>query len=89
MGTDSLSSSPSLSVLEQLKVINRYYPLVPVPELMRWATRNGAEALGFSHLGRIEVGLAPGLNAIEGDGVLQGDLSAARVVPLAGLRGLR
>ena len=89
VGTDSLSSSPSLSVLEQLKVINRYYPLVPVPELMRWATRNGAEALGFSHLGRIEVGLAPGLNAIEGDGVLQGDLSAARVVPLAGLHGLR
>lgn len=89
VGTDSLSSSPSLSVLDQLRVINRYYPSIPVPELLRWATRNGAEALGLLHLGKLERGAKPGLNAIVGEGVLQGDLSKAEVIPLAGLHGLR
>ena len=89
VGTDSLSSSPTLSVLEQLKVINRYYPSIPVPELLLWATRNGAEALGFTQLGKLAVGTTPGLNAVVGDGVLQGDMSKAEVKPLAGLHGLR
>lgn len=89
IGTDSLSSSPSLSVLDQLRVINRYYPAIPVPELLRWATRNGAEALGFTHLGKLEEGAAPGLNAIVGEGVLQGSLANAEVKPLMGLRGAR
>lgn len=89
VGTDSLSSSPSLSILDQLRVINRYFPAVPVPELLCWATRNGAEALGFSSLGRIVVGSNPGLNAIVGEGVLHGNLSKAEVMPLMGLHGPR
>lgn len=89
IGTDSLSSSPSLSVLDQLRILNRYYPSISVPELVLWATRNGAEALGFYHLGKLEVGAVPGLNAIVGEGVLQGDLSHAEVKALAGLRGFR
>lgn len=66
IGTDSLTSNWQLSVLEEMKTIARYQSYVDFETLLRWATLNGAEALGFSaDLGSIEVGKAPGLNLLD------------------------
>ena len=67
IGTDSLASNWQLSILEEMITIHKYQSSVPTSELIRWATINGAHALGFEHsLGSIEVGKTPGLVAIEG-----------------------
>ena len=66
IGTDSLTSNWQLSVLDELKTISKYQSYVPFPTLLRWATLNGAEALGFEDtLGSIEVGKTPGLNLLQ------------------------
>ncbi len=65
IGTDSLTSNWQLSVLEEMKTIARYQSGVPFDTLLRWATINGAEALGFEKdLGSLEVGKKPGLNLL-------------------------
>ena len=62
IGTDSLTSNWQLSVLEEMKTIARYQSYVPFQTLLRWATLNGAEALGYEEmLGSLEVGKTPGL----------------------------
>jgi aminodeoxyfutalosine deaminase len=65
IGTDSLASNHQLSVLEELKTINRHFPEIPLQELIGWATLNGAEALGISdRFGSFEPGKSPGINLI-------------------------
>ena len=65
IGTDSLTSNWQLSVLEEMKTIARYQSFVGFETLLRWATLNGAMALGFEKdLGSIEVGKKPGLNLL-------------------------
>lgn len=65
LGTDSLASSHTLSIFEQLRVILSTYSELSFAEVLRWATINGAKALGFdSHFGTIELGKSPGLNLI-------------------------
>ncbi|HMO40352.1 MAG TPA: amidohydrolase family protein [Saprospiraceae bacterium] len=72
IGTDSLTSNWQLSVLEEIKTIARYQSYVPFETLLRWATLNGAEALGFeADFGSIEVGKTPGLNLLNLDTGLQ------------------
>lgn len=62
IGTDSLTSNWQLSVLEEMKTIARFQSYVPFTTILRWATINGAEALGFEDsLGSIEAGKRPGL----------------------------
>lgn len=66
MGTDSLASNWSLSVLDELKTISKHHPEITLNTLLTWATRNGAEFLGFDkELGTIEKGKRPGLNLIK------------------------
>lgn len=68
IGTDSLTSNWQLSVLEEMKTIARYQSYVPFETLLRWATLNGAEALGFeAELGSIEPGKTPGLSLLNLD----------------------
>ncbi|MGB0863936.1 MAG: amidohydrolase family protein [Saprospiraceae bacterium] len=65
IGTDSLTSNWQLSILEEMKAIARYQSYVPFEVLLKWATLNGAEALGFEEdLGSIEIGKKPGLNLL-------------------------
>ncbi|MEM9992045.1 MAG: amidohydrolase family protein [Bacteroidota bacterium] len=65
IGTDSLTSNWRLSVLDELKTIAKYQSYVPFETLLRWATLNGAEALGYGQdLGSLEVGKVPGLNLL-------------------------
>jgi cytosine/adenosine deaminase-related metal-dependent hydrolase len=83
VGTDSLTSNWQLSVLEEMKTIARYQSYVPFETLIRWATLNGAEALGFeADLGSIEVGKTPGLNllSLDTDLKLNADTQVERLV---------
>ncbi|MFN4080933.1 MAG: amidohydrolase family protein [Saprospiraceae bacterium] len=67
IGTDSLASNWSLSVLSELQTIARYQNYVPQDMLLRWATLHGAQALGFDDtLGSLAPGKTPGLLRLEG-----------------------
>jgi cytosine/adenosine deaminase-related metal-dependent hydrolase len=63
VGTDSLASNNSLSILEELQVI-RENSNFDLNELLKIASKNGAEALGFANLGTFEKGKKPGVNLI-------------------------
>jgi cytosine/adenosine deaminase-related metal-dependent hydrolase len=66
IGTDSLASNWGLSVLEELKTITKKNTTIPLETLIKWATINGAQFLGFDDkLGSIEKGKSPGINLIE------------------------
>ena len=67
LGTDSLTSNWQLSILEEMKTIARYQSYVPFDALLRWATLNGAAALGFDDtLGSLAPGKTPGILLLEG-----------------------
>lgn len=62
IGTDSLTSNWQLSIIEEMKTIQKFQSYVPFETLLQWATLNGAEALGYDQeLGSIEVGKKPGI----------------------------
>jgi cytosine/adenosine deaminase-related metal-dependent hydrolase len=66
LGTDSLASNSTLSILDEMKAIAELLPTIPLAEMVKWATANGAEALGLhKKLGTIEVGKKPGLLLLE------------------------
>lgn len=72
IGTDSLTSNWQLSIVEEMKAIAKYQSYVPFETMLRWATLNGAEALGFeADLGSLEVGKTPGLNLLNLDADLK------------------
>lgn len=63
LGTDSLASNHSLSLLDELRALGG----VPLRESLRWATLGGAEALGLDDaLGTVAPGKRPGLNLLTG-----------------------
>ncbi len=84
IGTDSLTSNWQLSVLEEMKTIARYQSYVPFETLLRWATLNGAQALGFDDtLGSFEPGKRPGILLLQGltpDGRLTATASVRRLI---------
>jgi cytosine/adenosine deaminase-related metal-dependent hydrolase len=62
LGTDSLASNHQLSVLAEIVTIQQYFPDMPMEEMLRWATLNGALALGIEKkAGSFAKGKAPGL----------------------------
>ena len=66
IGTDSLASNSSLSMISELYTLQEYFPQIKFEELIRWATINGARALGEEdNSGTIEPGKRPGLVLIE------------------------
>lgn len=68
IGTDSLASNHQLSIVAELKTIHENYPNIPIPELLQWATANGARALDIDkHLGSLEKGRQPGVVLIAND----------------------
>jgi len=65
LGTDSLASNQSLSILEEMKTITEKQPGVAFEKLLKWATLNGSEALQIRNIyGSLEVGKSPGINLI-------------------------
>lgn len=78
IGTDSLASNTSLSIMDELKC----FPDIGLEELLTWATRNGAEALGMAdEIGTAEVGKRCGLVLVTGV-----DYSTMRLTPQAAAR---
>ena len=65
IGTDSLASNWSLSVLEELKTIAQAHPTIPLNTLLTWATKNGADFLGVDQLGSLEPGMQPGILCLQ------------------------
>ena len=66
IGTDSLASNHSLSLLDEMKTIQQHFPTVGLEEMLRWATQNGAKALQMDDaLGNLQPGKKPGLVLIE------------------------
>ncbi|MDE3234598.1 MAG: amidohydrolase family protein [Bacteroidota bacterium] len=62
LGTDSLASNWSLSLLDEIKAIRLKFPNIPTQELLQWATHNGAVALSLhEELGSFSVGKKPGV----------------------------
>jgi cytosine/adenosine deaminase-related metal-dependent hydrolase len=66
LGTDSLASNTSLSILEEMKMIQQHAPDISLEMLVRWATLNGASALGSPLHGSFEKGKTPGVILITG-----------------------
>ena len=65
IGTDSLASATSLSMLHHIKILQDNFNEIPFSEILKWSTLNGAEALNVSdRFGSVEIGKAPGLNLI-------------------------
>ncbi len=65
LGTDSLASNTCLSILEEMKIVQRHAPGIPLSRLLRWATLNGAKALNLDYgLGSFEKKKCPGINLI-------------------------
>ena len=63
IGTDSLASNWSLSIMEELKMFRN----VPLVELLQWATINGAKALGIDdRFGTLEIGKRSGVVNLTG-----------------------
>lgn len=80
LGTDSLASNWSLSILDEMKNIQQNFPLIPLEELLTWATLNGAKALQMNDkLGSFEQGKQPGVVLLQGFDVNFKDLQS--VVP--------
>jgi hypothetical protein len=71
IGTDSLASNHQLSILDELKTLQRAFPGLATPVLLQWATATGAEALHLDRvLGTFDAGKQPGVVLIEG---MEGD----------------
>ncbi len=65
IGTDSLASNNSLSILEEMKVLAKLGSTLSFETILKWGTINGARALKLEEkLGSIEIGKIPGLNLI-------------------------
>ncbi len=79
LGTDSLASNHSLSILDEIKTIIHHFPDIPQTSILQWATINGARALGMDdRLGSFEHGKQPGVILIEN--IDEGKLNAHALV---------
>lgn len=62
LGTDSYASNYGLSILDEMKTIQKNFHLIELNEMLQWATINGAKALGIQNkYGSFEKGKQPGV----------------------------
>ncbi len=84
IGTDSLASNNSLSILDEIRTIQSNFPVIKTETLIGWATINGARFLKIDkQFGSIEVGKTPGLNFItdiNDDGRLKVSSEVKRII---------
>jgi len=68
LGTDSYASNWSLSIWDEIKALQKQFPIIELSTLLQWATLNGAKFLGIEKtFGSIEKNKKPGLNLISRD----------------------
>lgn len=66
LGTDSLSSNTILSIVEEIKTIQDNFTHIPLTEILKWSTINGAEAIGKEDkFGSFSIGKQPGAVIID------------------------
>jgi cytosine/adenosine deaminase-related metal-dependent hydrolase len=66
LGTDSLASNHSLNIVDEMKTLEHFFPQISIPEMLGWATLNGAKALQLDTiLGSFEKGKKPGVVLLE------------------------
>lgn len=83
IGTDSLASNHRLDMIEEMKTIHSQFPNIALEEMLRWATANGAKALGQDReLGSFTAGKKPGIVLIENisNGHLTESSSSKRII---------
>ena len=65
IGTDSLASNHTLSVLNELITLHKHFPDITLEKLINWGTLNGAKALNLDkETGSFETGKKPGVNLV-------------------------
>ncbi len=65
LGTDSLASNNGLSLLNEMKTIQKNFSRITMDNLFIWGTLNGAKALGIDRIaGSFEIGKKPGVNLV-------------------------
>ena len=81
VGTDSLASNDTLSLLEEIKLIQAHFPHISTETLLEWACKNGAAFFGYSKLGSFTTGNKPGIILIENvDGLMLTENSIVKVL---------
>ena len=66
LGTDSLASNHQLDILAEMKTIARHFHSIPLAELLKWATLNGAKAIEMDDVaGSFSKGKKPGVLLIK------------------------
>jgi aminodeoxyfutalosine deaminase len=66
LGTDSLASNHQLNIVEEIKTLQKHFPLLSTEKILQWATINGAAALQMNEmLGSFEKGKTPGVVLIQ------------------------
>ena len=65
IGTDSLASNWSLSLLDELRFLARTQPYIRPETLLDMVTYNGAEVLGLAQVGRLEKGWQADIIAVQ------------------------
>ena len=62
LGTDSYGSNNQLNVFEEVKTVCKNFPTIALATVLKWATINGAKALGIDKIaGSFETGKKPGV----------------------------
>lgn len=65
VGTDSLASNNSLSITNEINVLLKFYSWAQIADVLKWATYNGAEALGIEdRFGGFIKGKNAGINCL-------------------------
>ncbi len=71
IGTDSLASNDQLCIYNEINVLKKHFPFIPMENLLQWATINGARALQVDDIyGSFEKGKTPGVLLL-GEGVMR------------------
>lgn len=84
LGTDSLASNHSLSILDEMKCISEAFESITLDQMIAMATIQGAKALDLDdRLGTLEVGKASGINLITGI-----DMKSMKLLPEASVKKL-
>lgn len=66
LGTDSLASNHQLNIWDEMKTLRKSFPKIPIQEMLKWATSNGAKALGIeTKMGTFQISTQPGIVQIE------------------------
>ena len=84
VGTDSLSSNDDLDMVKELYCLHENFPEVPMDELLRWASLNGARFLSKADvLGTLTPGKKPGIvliDRLDKDGNLTSESRSRRII---------